>query len=162
MTIRKCVLLLFILAILSDAVTGQIPRCFGGNYTTNGTYSTNLISLISSFPPNIQHNGFYNATAGQPPDQVYATALCRTDFQLEACRTCLREAAPELLRLCPNRRQGILFRDTCTLRYSDESLADGAGTDSDAFIAKSTQTARNPDQFNQVIQNILLKNIRLM
>ncbi|KAL1556335.1 non-specific serine/threonine protein kinase [Salvia divinorum] len=158
MTTRTCVLLI-ILAILSDAVTPQNYGCFGGNYTTNGTYSTNLNSLISSLPPNIQHNGFYNATAGQPSDRAYATALCRTDFQLEACRTCLREAAPELLRLCPNRRQGILFRDTCTLRYSDESLADGAATDGYTIYAKSSRTAPNPEQFNQELRG-LLKDLR--
>ncbi|XP_042008936.1 putative receptor-like protein kinase At4g00960 [Salvia splendens] len=154
MTSRTCVLL-FILAILSGAVTAQNYGCF----TTNGTYSTNLNSLISSFPPNIQDNGFYNGTAGQAPDRAYATALCRTDFQLEECCTCLREAVPELLRLCPNRRQGILFRDKCTLRYSNESLADGAATDGYTIYSRSPQTARNPEQFNQKLWG-LLKDLR--
>ncbi|KAG6405380.1 hypothetical protein SASPL_132969 [Salvia splendens] len=158
MTSRTCVLL-FILAILSGSVTAQNYGCFSGNYTTNGTYSTNLNSLISSFPPNIQDNGFYNGTAGQAPDRAYATALCRTDFQLEECRTCLREAIPELLRLCPNRRQGILFRDKCTLRYSDESLADGTATDSYTIYSRSSQTARNPEHFNQKLWG-LLKDLR--
>ena len=156
MTSRTCVLL-FILAILSGTVTAQNYGCFEGNYTTNSTYSTNLNSLISSFPPNIQHNGFYNGTAGQAPDRAYATALCRTDFQLEECRTCLREAVPELLRLCPNRRQGILFRDKCTLRYSDESLAEGAATDGYTIFSRSPQTARSPEQFNQVAENRMRK-----
>lgn len=149
--------LLFILAILSGTVTAQNYGCFGGNYTANGTYSTNLYSLISSFPQNIQDNGFYNGTAGQAPDQAYATALCRTDFQLEECRTCLRDAAPELLRLCPNRRQGILFSDKCTLRYSNESLADGDANEAYTIFSRSPQTARNPEQFNQVIRNRMRK-----
>ncbi|KAG6407561.1 hypothetical protein SASPL_130553 [Salvia splendens] len=156
MTSRTCVLL-FILAILSRAVTAQNYGCFSGNYTTNGTYSTNLNSIITSFPLNIQDNGFYNGTAGQAPDRAYATALCRTDFQLEECRTCLRDAAPELLRLCPNRRQGILFSDKCTLNYSDESLADGAATDGYTILIRSPQTARNPEQFNQVTENRMQK-----
>ncbi|XP_047975952.1 cysteine-rich receptor-like protein kinase 6 [Salvia hispanica] len=150
---------LFILGILTDAVTAAIYGCSGDNYTTKGTYSTNLNSLISSFPPNIQHNGFYNGTAGQAPDRAYATALCRTDFQLEECRTCLREASPELLRLCPNRRQGILYNDACTLRYSDESLADGAGADSDFISVRNVNTVKSPDEFNRELRE-LLKDLR--
>ncbi|XP_047975947.1 cysteine-rich receptor-like protein kinase 44 [Salvia hispanica] len=136
---RTCSLFILGLAILADAVTAANYGCSGDNYTSKGTYSANLNSLISSLPPNIQHNGFYNATVGQPPDRV----------------TCLREAVPELLRLCPNRRQDILFKDTCTLRYSDESLVDGAGSDSFPITAKSIRTASDPEHFNQNLWGLL-------
>ncbi|XP_057777759.1 cysteine-rich receptor-like protein kinase 44 [Salvia miltiorrhiza] len=153
MNFQTC--LMVILINLSAAVTAQNYGCFGGNYTSNSTYATNLNSLISSLPPNINDNGFLNATAGQTPDRAYATALCRTDFQKESCRSCIREAADELLRsLCPNRRQGILFKLICTLRYSDESLSGGAGAESYTIYSRSGQ-ARFPEQFNQKLRALL-------
>ncbi|KAL1556338.1 non-specific serine/threonine protein kinase [Salvia divinorum] len=143
---------LIILALLADTVTAAIYGCFGDNYTTNGAYSTHLNSLILSLPRKIQHNGFYSSTAGQ----AYATALCRTDFQLEACRSCLQEAAMELLlSLCPNRRQGIQFKDTCTLRYSDKSLSGGVGADTYTIFQKSSETVQIPEQFNQELRGLL-------
>lgn len=156
--------LLFILAAihtnLSAFVTSQ-PHygCFGGNYTSNSTYATNLNSLISSLPPNIDDAGFHNASNGNAPDRAYATALCRTDYQLDVCRSCIRNATTELLQtLCPNRRQGILFKYICTLRYSDESIF-GVNAESYAIIAKNGQSVRSPDQFNQNLR-MLLANLR--
>lgn len=153
--------LLFILAAtlttLPASVTSQ-PHygCFGGNYTSNSTYATNLNSLISSLPPNIHNAGFHNASLGDAaPDRAYATALCRTDYQLDVCRSCIRNATAELLQtLCPNRRQGILFKYICTLRYSDESIF-GVGAEGYAIIAKDSQSVRNPDQFNQNLRALL-------
>lgn len=62
------------------------------------------------------------------------------------------------LPLCPNRRQGILFKYICTLRYSDESIF-GVSAESYAIIAKNPQSVRNPDQFNQNLR-MLLANLR--
>lgn len=151
--------LLYILAILttlSPSITAQ-PHygCFGSNYTSNSTYATNLKSLISSLPSNINNNGFHNASEGQTPDRAYATALCRTDYQLDVCRSCIRNATTELLQsLCPNRRQGILFKYICTLRYSDESIL-GVGAESYTIYAKNPQSVRSPDQFNQKLRALL-------
>ncbi|KAG6383217.1 hypothetical protein SASPL_157039 [Salvia splendens] len=161
MSSQTCLLLILaILTNLSAAVTAQNYGCFGGNYTSNGTYSANLISLLSSLPANITDNGYYNATAGQAPDRVYASALCRTDFQLEECRSCLREAiAPLLQSLCPNWRQGIFFRQMCTLRYSDEPISGGAGAQSYSVLSGSVRNVSSPEQFNQQLR-VLLRELR--
>ena len=161
MSSQICLLLILaILTNLSASVTAQNYGCFGGNYTANGTYSANLIALISSLPPNITDNGYYNATAGQAPDRAYASALCRTDFQLEECRSCLRGAiAPLLQSLCPNRRQGILFRQMCTLRYSDEPISGGVGAQSYSVLSGSVRNMSSPEQFNQQLR-VLLRELR--
>ncbi|XP_047974248.1 cysteine-rich receptor-like protein kinase 44 [Salvia hispanica] len=161
MSSQTCLLLILaILTNLSAAVTAQIYGCFGSNYTANSTYSANLISLVSSLPPNITDNGYYNATAGQAPDRVYATALCRTDFQLEECRSCLRGAIDPLLQsLCPNRRQGIFFRQACTLRYSDQPISAGAGAQSYYVRSLGVQNLSSPEQFNQQLR-VLLRELR--
>ena len=153
-------ILAIILSNLSAAVTAQSYGCFGSNYTANSTYSANLISLVSSLPANITDIGYHNAIAGQFPNRAFASALCRTDFQLEECRSCLRGSIDRLLQsLCPNRRQGILFREACTLRYSDKPISGDVGAQPYVVRSRGIRNLSNPEQFNQQLQ-VLLRELR--
>ncbi|GJN20305.1 hypothetical protein PR202_gb07667 [Eleusine coracana subsp. coracana] len=67
-----------------------------GNYTANSTYQSNLTSLAVTLPSNTNSSVqlFSTATAGQPPNAVYALALCRGDIttNLTACSACVANA----------------------------------------------------------------------
>lgn len=132
---------------LAIVVTAQNYGCFGDtNYTANSTYSSNLNSLLQSLPSQMDDSGFHNASQGE----VYATALCRSDTQLDECRTCVRGATTELLGLCPNRKQGVLFQETCTLRYSDDSIF-GIKDDAYRIYIHVLSNVSSPDQFQDVL-----------
>ncbi|EYU44084.1 hypothetical protein MIMGU_mgv11b018458mg, partial [Erythranthe guttata] len=139
-------------------ISGQNYGCFKNEtYVSNSTFDNNLRTLLSSLSSNMNDTGFYSAYVGRMPNRTYATALCRTDVQLDSCRTCVRGASVEITKLCVNRKQAILWKDTCTLRYSDEPIfgvrADGY------FVMGRAGTFSSPDQFKQNLR-VLVNGLR--
>ncbi|GFP82105.1 cysteine-rich receptor-like protein kinase 10 [Phtheirospermum japonicum] len=63
-------------------------------------------------------SGFYSGSEGE----VNAAALCRADIRLSECRGCVRYIATEILQLCPDRMQAIMWSQYCRVRYSNESI----------------------------------------
>ncbi|KAL1556333.1 non-specific serine/threonine protein kinase [Salvia divinorum] len=140
-------IIIIIVIILPAFATAQQYGCFGGNYSSNSTYAANLNSLLLSLPPNLNDAGFYNASSLLPDtDPAYASALCRPDSQLDTCRSCIRNSTTELLTLCSNRTQGVLFKPLCTLRYSDESMY---------ITGRSTTNLSMSDQFRSDVRALL-------
>ncbi|KAG8382491.1 hypothetical protein BUALT_Bualt05G0082800 [Buddleja alternifolia] len=146
----------FIFLILTNLsstfVTAQNSFCNNenGNYTSNSTYSNNLNTIFSSLPSNMSIQGFHNASL----DRVNVIALCRGDVQPDMCRTCIQNATIELIDLCPNQRQAILWRENCTLRYSDSSIF-GNMADSPDVIGYSSANVTNPEQFSGGLRTLI-------
>ncbi|XP_075505506.1 cysteine-rich receptor-like protein kinase 15 isoform X2 [Primulina tabacum] len=133
--------------------------CFNnGNYTNNSTYKSNLDTLLSSLSINVDYNGFYNASMGKNLDTVYASVLCRGDVQLPSCRSCIQEAAADIVGSCPNYKKAVRFNEFCTLRYSNESMF-GIIETSRAWYLWNTQNASSPGQFMADVRT-LVDNIR--
>ncbi|EPS60083.1 hypothetical protein M569_14720 [Genlisea aurea] len=101
-------------------VDAQTYYCFenGGNYTELSAYQMSLQSFLNFAPFNLGYRGFFNFSAG-PPDPIAGIALCRADLQLQDCEACVQNATDEIVKLCPFRRRAILWRENCTLRFSD-------------------------------------------
>ncbi|KAK7819596.1 cysteine-rich receptor-like protein kinase 29 [Quercus suber] len=94
-----------------------------GNVTSNSTLRENLNTLISTLSSNTQIDyGFYNFTAGEGTNKVYATGLCRADLSPTDCRSCVNMSAHELLQLCPTQKEGVMWYMNCTARYSNNSI----------------------------------------
>ncbi|XP_030968693.1 putative receptor-like protein kinase At4g00960 [Quercus lobata] len=94
-----------------------------GNVTSNSTFRANLNTLISTLSSNTQIDyGFYNFTAGEGTNKVYATGLCRVDLSPTDCRSCVNMSAHELLQLCPTQKEGVMWYMNCTARYSNNSI----------------------------------------
>ncbi|XP_065622085.1 cysteine-rich receptor-like protein kinase 44 isoform X1 [Quercus suber] len=94
-----------------------------GNVTSNSTFRANLNTLISTLSSNTQIDyGFYNFTAGEGTNKVYATGLCRADLTPTDCRSCVNMSAHELLQLCPTQKEGVMWYMNCTARYSNNSI----------------------------------------
>ncbi|KAG8382871.1 hypothetical protein BUALT_Bualt05G0124400 [Buddleja alternifolia] len=149
----------FIFLILSNIsstfVTAQRYFCLGGNYTSNGTYNNNLNTIFSSLSSNMSYQGFHNASLGQIPDRVNVIALCRGDTQPDQCRSCIQDATHELVKLCPNQRQAILWQEFCTLRYSNNSSIFGDLADFTAPFLLNMYNATSPQQFNEGLRTLL-------
>ena len=94
-----------------------------GNLSSNSTFRANLNTLISNLSSNTQINyGFYSFSAGEGTNKVYATGLCRADLTTTDCGTCVNNSAHELLELCPNEKEGIMWYMNCTVRSSNNSI----------------------------------------
>ncbi|KAG8382867.1 hypothetical protein BUALT_Bualt05G0123900 [Buddleja alternifolia] len=143
--------------ISSTFVTAQNYYCLNNrNYTSNSTYNNNLNTIFSSLSSNMSNQGFHNASVGQIPDRVNAIALCRGDVQPDSCRSCIQNATIELQDLCPNQRQAILWRELCTLRYSDNSTNFiGDLADLPAVMSRNVYNATSPRQFDEDVRMLL-------
>ncbi|KAG8362957.1 hypothetical protein BUALT_BualtUnG0019800 [Buddleja alternifolia] len=153
------VIFLILTSISSTFVTAQLQTpysCYNenGNYTSNSTYSNNLNSIFSSLSSNMPTQGFLNASVGQNLDRVNVIALCRGDVQPDLCRRCIQDAPDELVSLCPNQRQAILWREFCTLRYSNDLIV-GNMADFPAYMLRNVDNATSLQQFNEDLRTLL-------
>ncbi|OMO77453.1 hypothetical protein COLO4_25169 [Corchorus olitorius] len=127
-----------------------------GNYTPNSPYQANLNSIFSLLiSPTTDFNyGFYNLSAGENPDQVYAMALCRGDRTQDVCISFLNETIAQLKQRCPMNKEAIGWHENCTLRYANRDMF-GEMEYAPQSCNPSGMNASNPDQFNQALDQLL-------
>ncbi|XP_073139410.1 cysteine-rich receptor-like protein kinase 8 isoform X2 [Henckelia pumila] len=118
------------------------------------TYKSNLETLLYSLPTKIDINGFYNASLGQNPDTVYASALCRGDVQLDACRECIQNTTNQLVESYPN-KQAVIWKDFCTLRYSNESMFGILAESPEIYVWSMGSISSNPHHFMEDVYRLL-------
>ncbi|TYI64400.1 hypothetical protein E1A91_D09G085600v1 [Gossypium mustelinum] len=127
-----------------------------GNYTPNSAYQTNLNAIISQFPTLTHFNyGFFNLSAGESPNKVYSSALCRGDLTQDRCYSCLNYTATELERLCPWNKTAIAWSELCLVRYANRDMYGLLEDDPPRTCAFNEQNASNPVQFNQALSDLL-------
>ncbi|KAJ8424933.1 hypothetical protein Cgig2_030889 [Carnegiea gigantea] len=98
-------------------------QCSNTAYTPNSTFGSNLNQVLNSLSTDTQITyGFYNFSAGQQPNRVEATALCRGDVPLATCQDCVRQSVAGLPALCPNQKEAFGYSENCVLFYSDASI----------------------------------------
>ncbi|KAK6268944.1 hypothetical protein QUC31_013104 [Theobroma cacao] len=119
-------LLVILLSFSSEAApTYSSYACDNSTtFTPNSTYQANIKTLLSSLSSNISSskNGFYNTTAGQDPNLVYGTFLCRGDVSANLCQDCVASASNEIAQRCLTEKMGVIWYDECTVRYSDQNI----------------------------------------
>ncbi|XP_031486818.1 cysteine-rich receptor-like protein kinase 44 isoform X2 [Nymphaea colorata] len=93
-----------------------------GNFTSNNPYQTNLKQLFTTLAANGPATGFNVTTVGQPPNQVYGLVFCRGDVSADDCRKCISDAGTQFTSLCPLQKEGTIWLDYCSLRYSNVSF----------------------------------------
>ncbi|XP_028221461.1 cysteine-rich repeat secretory protein 38-like [Glycine soja] len=157
----SCVLLFFLSCLFLKSISqasAQTMLTESCDNNSNGTYNTNLNTLLSTLSSNTEINyGFYNFSYGQNEDKVNAIGLCRGDLKPDECRSCLNDARSNLTVNCPNQeeeKEGILHLDKCMLRYSNRSIFGVMETSPTLYMWNSTN-ATDVDQFNQVLQNLM-------
>ncbi|CAI9099602.1 OLC1v1036450C1 [Oldenlandia corymbosa var. corymbosa] len=93
------------------------------NSTDGQTYRNNLNSLLSALKSNAARpNGFYNFTAGTGAATVYGFFLCQGGITTSDCQGCTINAGRDILGNCGDKKQAVLWYDSCMMRYSNESI----------------------------------------
>ncbi|CAA0393752.1 unnamed protein product [Arabidopsis thaliana] len=115
-----CFLLLFLLFNINGVHTTFV--CGDEDFSPNTTYVENLESLLPSLDSNvIRERGFYNVSL----DGVYALALCRKHYEVQACRRCVDRASRTLLTQCRGKTEAYHWDSendanvSCLVRYSN-------------------------------------------
>ncbi|XP_042484400.1 cysteine-rich receptor-like protein kinase 8 [Macadamia integrifolia] len=137
--------------------------CMNQNeYLPNSAFESNLKLLLSTISSNttLLSKGFYNYSVGTGTNQVFGLALCRANFILEDCQTCLEIASREILYLCPKKQKGIIWYDYCQLHYSYQRFFSQM-----VYAGKlppwnvHQRNVSNPVQFSKIWKDLLHKLI---
>uniref|UniRef100_A0A7N2R6C0 Uncharacterized protein n=1 Tax=Quercus lobata TaxID=97700 RepID=A0A7N2R6C0_QUELO len=128
-----------------------------GTFSTNSTYANNLNLLLSSLPSNVTANGgFYNTSAGQDPNKVYALALCRGDLDTGNCYTCTNTSSLDITKQCPDQKEAIIWGAECILRYSNKNIFGTMEVLPSKCVPNPNNIASTDlDQFNQTLNNLM-------
>ncbi|KAJ9154143.1 hypothetical protein P3X46_027510 [Hevea brasiliensis] len=160
MGIPILVLLLFPMISISHS---ESELCSNrGTYMANSTYSKNLNTVLSSLPLNITENGgFYNGTAGQDPDKVYALSLCRGDLSSDKCYHCINSTIHGIKEQCPNQKEGIMWGEatTCMVRYSNRNIFSRMESSPSECVSNPNNLTGNYSQFNETLYDLMGKLI---
>uniref|UniRef100_A0ACD5UK02 Uncharacterized protein n=1 Tax=Avena sativa TaxID=4498 RepID=A0ACD5UK02_AVESA len=108
---------LFLLLLMPLSATAQL--C--GHDVASSTYQSNLAAVAGTLPGNISSSPhlFATATAGEPPDVVYALALCRGDIKATACGVCVEAS----FKTCPTDvLTSTVYYDDCLLGLSSHGF----------------------------------------
>ncbi|PHT53746.1 hypothetical protein CQW23_08208 [Capsicum baccatum] len=124
------------------------------NYTQGSNFQSNHNRLLYRSLYNNGGNSIYaKVTEGAEPDKVHGVFLCRGDVAPKDCQKCIDVASVQILRLCPFKKQAIIWYDQCLVRYSNVSFA--STPDPSASLGLSeVQNVSRPDQF--------MENLRTM
>ncbi|KAK9064205.1 hypothetical protein SSX86_015585 [Deinandra increscens subsp. villosa] len=130
-------------------------RCDDGNYTANSNYQINLNSVISSLASatTTATNGFFNRSAGQPPDTVNAFVLCRGDVDPDTCRRCVNDSFDMAERYCPYRKRATVWYDDCMLRFSNETIL--GSVDTNGRVIYTQDNLQNADELYQAMRPLI-------
>ncbi|KAK9072330.1 hypothetical protein SSX86_008763 [Deinandra increscens subsp. villosa] len=87
-------------------------------FSNSTEQSENVITLVMVLGSDVSFN-----------DGVFTMALCPPNIKVEACRECLNNTIPYLIKSCPKQKEGVawtaLAKVTCIVTYRDSSFSRG-------------------------------------
>ncbi|KAI4295834.1 hypothetical protein L6164_035835 [Bauhinia variegata] len=127
MAVSKFILSLLVssLAFLSDVAFADPPYniCSTSTSYTNGSlFQKNLNNVLFSLPINASISKSYNVSSGNDPDRVYSLYMCLDYISMESCQSCIATARQDIVKLCPQAEEAVIWEDECQLRYSNRNF----------------------------------------
>lgn len=111
-------LIFFSFLIALDTVSAQI--CSNQYFKPNTTYDLNRRLILSSLTSNVTtHNGFFNSSMGQDPNEIFIIGMCIPGTKPDTCSDCIKDASDSLLQSCPNQTEAYTWPDSCMVRYTN-------------------------------------------
>lgn len=106
------------------AVSAQLCLNTSETFGPGDTYDRNRRLILSSLASEVTaKDGFFHASIGTDPDQVYAMGMCIPGAKQKPCWYCIKDASDLLIQSCRNQRAAIYWSgggDTlCMARYSN-------------------------------------------
>lgn len=156
------ILLLLLIAVADVAVEAEgqtyfplYPYCSTtDNYAEDSQYRFNLLALFGDLPWRaISNRGFYAATAGEAPDEVFDLVGCYADRSWTQCHDCLYAAAAGIQLSCRYSREMKGAYDACVLRYSNRAFVSVADL-SIAFTTSLNSHVGDPASMNGTRWNL--------
>ena len=152
-------LLCFLITLLFDLAYADPDPPYklcsdGRGYVENSTFQKNLQSLLDSLPSNASVSKLYNNSAGIEPDRVYGLYMCLGYVTNETCHNCINTAHLDIVRICPNSTESVVWQETCQLRYSNVKFY-GELNVADNIVSANKKNVSDPKKFENTVKEKL-------
>ncbi|KAK9089609.1 hypothetical protein Scep_028691 [Stephania cephalantha] len=127
-----------------------------GNYKNNGPFDNNYKILVSSLFSQVPPTGFALDSTGQGEEVVNGLALCRGDIPSNDCKSCVIEASDEVRKRCEYNKGGVIWYDSCMLKYSNEKFF-GTIDYGNRFYMWNLNNVSDAESFNMKTKELLSK-----
>lgn len=71
---------------------------------------------------NASSSKFFQDSSGNSPNKVYGQYMCLNYVPNSTCRSCIVKGSKDVLELCPNKTEAIVWEESCQLRISDQKI----------------------------------------
>lgn len=149
--------LLFTISFLSDISIADPPYelcSTSSNYTNGSSFQNNLNDLVVFLPSNASISKSHNVSSGKNPDTVYSLFMCLDYVSNQTCQDCIATAAQDILKLCPQAEDAIVWEEVCQLRYSNENFYGKANVTGKMGFS-NVQNVSEPERFESVVNGLL-------
>lgn len=157
----KTIFLLLLYSFLSgqyDLVHADPPYPLCSKNAHNKSYSQfqkSLNHLFVSFASNSSVSKFHiSSSSGDDSDKVYGLYMCLGYISSESCKNCITTASRNIMKLCPDTTEAVVWEEICQLRYSNKEFF---GT-LDVSGIPELHNGRNvsePEQFGSAVKKML-------
>ncbi|WJX59966.1 hypothetical protein P8452_45227 [Trifolium repens] len=161
-TVFKSIKFFFLFCILAffSYVTFADPPyevCSTRNISANqSSFQNNLSNLLLSLPSNVSTSisKFGNTSSGIGSDRVYGLYMCLDFVSNETCHKCVTNAISDIVKLCPQSEEAVVYEEFCQLRYSNKNFI-GSLDVTDNIGKDNVQNISEPEKYESVVNKIL-------
>ncbi|XP_062160552.1 cysteine-rich receptor-like protein kinase 10 isoform X1 [Alnus glutinosa] len=126
------------------------------NYAGNMTlFQDNLQDVLYALSSNASVSKFYNTSKGNYPDEVYSLYMCLDYVTSEICLKCITTATQDILNLCPNTTETVVWEEVCQLRFSNKNFFGQLNVTGNVLNLDNKQNISEPEQFKSVVKETL-------
>ncbi|XP_048132917.1 cysteine-rich receptor-like protein kinase 10 isoform X2 [Rhodamnia argentea] len=133
------------------------PYQLCSKHLSDSTFQNNLGNLTANLSSNALLSHFYSTSYGDGTDRVYGQHMCLNYVRNQECQNCVVSASQDILRLCTNDAEAIVWEEHCQLRYSGRDFIGHLDITGNIWKDNLMNVSR-PDRFNLAV-NATLQNL---
>ncbi|QHO11379.1 hypothetical protein HN51_069164 [Arachis hypogaea] len=153
----ELVILVCSLSLVSQVCYADPPYEICSSHENGSTFQNNLNNLLQSLPSNASASKFYNTSYGNATERVYGLYMCLDFISSKACQNCIATTIEDILKLCPQSQEAVLWEESCQIRYSNTNFI-GTLNDTGNIGKDNVQNVSEPHKFqssvNQMLSNL--------
>ncbi|KAJ1439233.1 Serine-threonine/tyrosine-protein kinase, catalytic domain [Sesbania bispinosa] len=145
------------LAFLSQVAFADPPYeicSTSSSYANGSSFQSNLRSLLLSLPSNASISKSYNTSSGFAPDGVYVLYMCLNYVSNETCHKCITTAIGDIVKLCPQSKEAVVWEEFCQLRYSNNNFLGRLNVTGNIGLDNKLNLSE-PEKFESAVNKIL-------